>query len=760
MAKRHKDPKGKSLNRRKIERHTKAFFQEYSDQPIDYRTLAAYIGVKDTYSLRLIGDTLLDMEHQGLLKSVGHGRFIPISNHDTLETTIALQKSGAGICMLPNDTEVFIPQRKTLHALNGDTVLIAYRYNRKYRKVEGEVLEIVERARDSFVGIIQLDTRFAFLVPDSRHMPYDVYIPLEELQGAKHGQKAIVELTDWPRDARNPYGRVVEVLGDAGDNEVEMHAILSAFDLPYRYPEEVEAYANQLTDGITKKEVAKRRDFREVFTLTIDPETAKDFDDAISLQTLPNGHLEVGVHIADVSHYVTPGSILDEEAYNRATSIYLVDRTIPMLPEHLSNGICSLRPDEDKLTYSAVFEMNGQGEVLDYWLGRTVIRSNARLTYEQAQAAIEGEESPYAEQLLQLNAISQALRKRRFEEGAVDFSSTEVRFKLDAKGKPLDVIPEVYNESHMLIEELMLLANRTVATFVGKKKRGESVRPFVYRVHDKPNPEKLEAFCGVLAKFGHVYKGDTTRMDGKAITELINSAKGSPEQHFVDILAIRSMAKAIYTTQNIGHFGLGFEFYTHFTSPIRRYPDIMVHRILTAELEKGKSAGQGDLEEWCEHSSEMEKLSAEAERASIKYKQVEYMSARKGEQFDGIISGVSDFGFFVELTENKCEGLVPLRDLQDDYYAYDAEEFAIEGERSGRVFRLGDAVRVEVQRTDLMHRQLDFTLVGHLGEEVAHSASVPRAQRLNPRHDTARHRKTSKGKSRVRSARKSGKRRR
>ncbi len=710
--------KSKSIKKKDLQSRIRDFFTERPGVSADYRAIASYIGVRDSYTARQIGAALSDMCERGMLLEKGHGRYAQVADNDTTEGQIRLQKGGSGLLLLENGTEVYIPARQTRHALNEDTVRVRYYYSQRYKKVEGEVLEVIERARDTFVGVLEVDERVAFLLPENRNMPYDIFVPLDQLKGGKHGQKAIVQITSWPAHERNPVGEVVEVLGTPGQHEVEMHAILAAFGLPYRYPQEVEQFAQGLDDGITPEEIAKRRDFRSVPTLTIDPKTAKDFDDAISYRELDDGALEVGVHIADVSFYVRPGSILDDEAYARATSVYLVDRTIPMLPERLSNGICSLRPQEDKLSYSVVFRMNAKGVVLDSWIGRTVINSDARLTYEEAQTIIQGGEHEFAHQIRMLNAISQQLRERRFADGAIDFVSGEVAFRLDQEGKPLEVIPQVYDESHQLIEELMLLANRTVAEYVGRPEKGKTPAPFVYRVHDKPKPEKLDSLFGVIAKFGKPFQGDTTRVNGRDITQMMRSMRGRPEQHFIDMLAIRSMAKAIYSTKNIGHYGLAFPFYTHFTSPIRRYPDLMVHRILTDLLAGRKSSGERELSEWCEHASAREKLATDAERASIKYKQVEYMGAHLGEEFDGVISGVTDFGFFVELTDSKCDGLVAMRDMQDDYYYFDQEAFSIIGERTRKAFRLGDPVRVKVSRTDLLLKQLDFELVGHQNEPM------------------------------------------
>lgn len=720
MGKKKKSARKQWLNKQMVKELIVRYFNEQSEGKVeaDFRKIAAYVGAKEAWSRKLVSEALYDMTASSILKQTAHGCYTMMPSHSSVEGIITVLRGGRGSLTMEGGNVITIPAHRCANALDGDRVRVVYRFNRRLRGLEGEVTAILKRARESFVGIVQVQRGYAFLVPDSRQMPYDIYIPLEELHGAQHGEKAIARITDWPRDARNPFGSIMEVLGKPGVHEVEMHAILAEFDLPYKYPETVTRAAEQLEAGITPEEVAKRRDFRSVTTITIDPASAKDFDDALSFRSLGEGRYEVGVHIADVTHYVTPDSIIDREAYERATSVYLVDRTVPMLPEKLSNDICSLRPNEDKLAFSVVFEMNGEAEVLDTWMGRTVIRSVGRLTYEQAQEVILGGEGDFSQEISVLNTLAQTLRRERFAKGAVDFVSEEVQFQLDDAGRPLAVIPRENNESHQLIEEFMLLANRTVAEFVGKPKPNRPPRPFVYRVHDRPTPEKLDSFCKVLAQFGHPFKGDITRMSGTDITHLVTAVRGRPEQRFIDILAIRSMAKAIYTTKNIGHFGLAFSYYTHFTSPIRRYPDMMVHRILTNALANEKSPPEGILEERCLHSSDMEKRATEAERASVKYKQVEFMSAHLGEQFDGIISGVAEFGLFVEIEENKCEGMVSMRDLLDDYYAYNPDEFSIKGQRYGRSYRLGDRVKIEVLRADLMLKHLDFALIEHEGRPV------------------------------------------
>lgn len=521
-----------------------------------------------------------------------------------------------------------------------------------------------------------------------------------------------MRITEWPDRARNPYGEVVDILGPAGENNTEIHAILAEFGLPYRYPEAVEKAANKIPDAITDEEIAAREDFRQVTTFTIDPKDAKDFDDALSIRRLSNGNWEVGVHIADVSYYVKPGSIIDKEAESRGTSVYLVDRVVPMLPERLCNEICSLRPDEDKLTFSCVFELNGNAEVQKSHIARTVIRSNRRFAYEEAQEVIETGEGDYKEEILALNDLAQKLRKRRFDNGSINFDRHEVKFDIDESGKPIGVYFKVSKEANKLIEEFMLLANRTVAEFIGKPRDGKKPKAFVYRVHDLPDPDKMASFAAFITRFGYKIKTEGSKADlSKGINSLLANVQGKPEENLVETIAIRAMAKAVYTTVNIGHYGLSFDYYTHFTSPIRRYPDLMVHRLLERYMAGGRSVNVQSLEGECKHASDMEQLAANAERASIKYKQVEFMGERLGEEYDGVISGITEWGLYVEINENKCEGLVPIRDLEDDYYEFDEKNYCLMGRRKHRIYRLGDPIRIKVARANLERKQLDFALV-------------------------------------------------
>jgi ribonuclease R len=625
--------------------------------------------------------------------------------------TIELSNKGFGqvFCEELNAT-VMIQAPNMNHALDGDKVKIRLFARRKKSDPEGEVVEVLERGQKTLVGTVEISKFSAFLVP-SKRMPFDLFIPNESLKGAKHGQKAIARILDWPENARNPVGEIIDVLGDAGSNNTEMHAILAEFGLPYKYPEKVDEAANRIPMEITAEEIAKRRDFRKVPTFTIDPADAKDFDDALSIQKLENGYWEVGVHIADVTHYVRFNSIIEEEAYNRATSVYLVDRVVPMLPERLSNGVCSLRPHEEKLCYSAVFQLDDNAKVLKEWFGRTVIFSDRRFSYEEAQAVIETGEGDMKNEILTLDTLAKKLRAKRFEGGSIDFDRVEVKIEVDAAGKPINVFFKESKDSNKLIEEFMLLANKKVAELIGKPGTRKKEKTFVYRIHDKPDPEKLEKFNHFIKRFGYGIMTNSPAAVTTSMNQLITNVTGKKEQNVIETLAIRTMAKAEYSTRNIGHYGLGFEYYTHFTSPIRRYPDMMVHRLLERYLQDGTSVAANKYEEMCKHSSDMENRAANAERSSIKYKQVEFMSDKIGMQYKGVISGVTEWGIYVELEENKCEGMVPLHELTDDYYQFDEKNYCITGRRSRRRYQLGDEVDIEILRANLEKKQLDFKIV-------------------------------------------------
>jgi len=603
--------------------------------------------------------------------------------------------------------DIYVKTSDLKTALHGDTVVVQVYSKSSGASPEGKVVDIVKRARTRFVGRIEVSKGYAFVVPDFKKIYQDFFIYLENINGAKTNDKVVFEVTRWSENDKSPEAKVVEILGVTGENEAEIHSIMAEFDLPFRFPEHVLRESELIEEGITKDEVKKRRDFRDILTFTIDPEDAKDFDDAISFRRLDKGRYEIGVHIADVTHYVKPGTRLDEDAFDRATSVYLVDRTVPMLPERLSNALCSLRPHEDKLTFAAVFEMDNKGKVHNEWFGRTIIHSNHRFTYEQAQQVIESGEGTFAEELKILNDIAILLRNQRFKKGAVNFETTEVKFKLDEKGKPLAVVPKVRKDAHKLIEEYMLLANRAVATYVFNMKKGAQKNTFVYRTHDFPDPEKVEDFAKFARQFGHNLQVDEKAIS-RSLNKLMDNIEGKPEQNVLQSLAVRAMAKAKYSTEAKGHFGLAFDHYTHFTSPIRRYPDMMVHRLLQHYLDEGKSVNKKEYEERCVHSSEREKRAADAERASIKYKQVEFMSMAENKTYDGIITGVTDFGVFVEMIETKCEGMVRLADMKDDYYEFDEKNYRVIGRRRKKIYRLGDEVRVHVKKTDVDRRLIDL----------------------------------------------------
>ena len=632
---------------------------------------------------------------------------------ETYEGTVDMTSSGTLYVMVDGmEHDIRVNPQNAGHALHGDTVRAVIIRSNRAGNPEGEVIEVVRRSPKNYVGIVEISGKYAFIKVDSRKVPNDIFVPLRDLKGAEDGQKVVVRVVEWPEGMKNPQGDIVDVLGQAGDNNVEMHAILAEFDLPYVYPKEVEEAADRIPEKITKEEIAKRKDLRGIATFTIDPADAKDFDDALSIQKLPNGNYEVGVHIADVTHYVQPGSIIDTEGENRATSVYLVDRTVPMLPERLSNYLCSLRPNEEKLCFSAVFEITVEAEVLSEWFGRTVILSDRRFTYEEAQQVIETGEGDYKDEVLALNKLARTMRAERFRNGSINFDSEEAKFVLDATGKPVSVYFKEMKESNQLIEEFMLLANKKVAEFVGKKRPGNLNPPtFVYRVHDKPNSEKLGLLSAFAGRFGYKLRIDENSDVPKELNHLLSDIHGKSEENIISTLAIRAMAKAIYSTDNIGHYGLAFPYYTHFTSPIRRYPDMMVHRLLANYIAGGKPADKEHYEMLCEHSSDMEVRAADAERASIKYKMVEFMLDKIGGEFDGHISGITEWGIYVELDETKIEGMVALRDMTDDTYRFVEEDYAAVGVISGRRFTLGDGVRIRVARADLARKQLDFGMV-------------------------------------------------
>jgi len=604
--------------------------------------------------------------------------------------------------------DVYVKTADLNTALHGDTVTFTVAKKSSGSSPEGKVTEVIKRSRNRFVGKVELSKNFAFVVPDFKKVYQDFFIYNENINGAKANDKVLFEVTRWGDGDRSPEGKVIEILGKSGENNAEIHSIMAEFDLPFRFPENVLKESEAIGETISNEEIKVRRDFRDILTFTIDPEDAKDFDDAISFRKLKNGLYEIGVHIADVTHYVKSGTVLDEDAFDRATSVYLVDRTVPMLPERLSNALCSLRPHEDKLTFAAVFEMDEKGKVHSEWFGRTVIHSDHRFSYEQAQEVIETGKGTYPAELKLLNDIAIRIRKERFKNGAVNFETAEVKFKLDETGKPLAVIPKIRKDAHKLIEEYMLLANKAVATYVYKMKKGEEKNTFVYRIHDHPDPEKLEDFSKFARQFGHKLEIEE-RTISRSLNKLMDEIEGKPEQNVLQSLAVRAMAKAKYSTEAKGHFGLAFPHYSHFTSPIRRYPDMMVHRLLQHYLDSGKSVNKKDYEDKCIHSSEREKRAADAERASIKYKQVEFMAMAENKVYEGIITGVTDFGLFVEIIETKCEGMARLADMKDDYYEFDEKNYRVVGQKKKKVYRLGDKVEVRIKKTDVDKRTIDLT---------------------------------------------------
>lgn len=700
------------VKKKDLERMVLDFLNQNADKQFNYKQIAAALRL-NTEPVRMLLVNILDkMRDQDIVLETSRGRYRINNRGLMLEGRFERRSNGKNFIVTNDDTNIInIAERNSKHAMNGDLVRIQLLAKRKNAETEGTVVEILERAKNRFIGVMQVSKNFAFLVMDSKFLANDIFVPLDLLNGAKDGDKAVVEIVEWPEKANNPIGKVVDVLGKSGDNTTEMHAILAEYNLPYKYPENVEAEADKIPDTITQEEINKREDFRHVTTITIDPKDAKDFDDALSLRQISDTSWEVGVHIADVTHYVQPGDIIDAEAESRATSIYLVDRTIPMLPERLSNELCSLRPNEEKLCFSVIFEMDQNAHVMKSRIVRTVIKSSGKLSYEEAQQRIETGEGTFATEVNVLNTLAKKLREKRFANGAINFERYEVKFQLDDKGKPLGVFFVEAKESNHLIEEFMLLANRTVAEFVNQVPKGKKPKTFVYRVHDQPDPEKLEVFNKFIYRFGHKIKTEGQKTDvAKSINHLLDKVQGRPEENLVETIAIRSMSKAIYTTENIGHYGLAFENYTHFTSPIRRYPDMMVHRLLARYLAGGSSVDKAALEEDCKHSSDMEQIASNAERDSIKYKQVEFMSDKIGKVFDGVVSGVTEWGIYVELNANKCEGLVPIRELDDDFYELDEKNYRLIGRRTKREYRLGQTVAIKVAKANLERKQLDFVL--------------------------------------------------
>jgi ribonuclease R len=685
-----------------------------------YKQVAVQLGVSDNASKELVRDILERLAETGELEETKQGKYqlnkrsgkFPRKETAYVTGTVDMKQTGKAY-VIPDDKseDVFISPTSTAHSLHGDKVRVMLFPRRKGKKTEGQVVEILKRNKKQFVGTIEVSRNFAFLIPDNPSMPVHIFIPLTHLNGAKNGQKVVVEITEWPPQSENPFGEVKFVLGMPGNNDVEMDSILAEFEFPLYFSAASEKEADQFQDYIPKEEIIKRRDFRDVFTITIDPADAKDFDDAISLKKMNNGTWEIGVHIADVSYYVRPETAIDKEAYQRGTSIYLVDRVIPMLPERLSNQMCSLQPDKDRLCFSAVFEMDENAVITGEWFGKTIIHSNRRFNYDEIQEIIESGTGDHAENILVFNKLATKLREERFRKGSFNFETQEVRFKLDEQGKPVEIYLREMKESNKLIEDFMLLANRKVAEWVGKKKGNTDPKTFIYRVHDSPVPEKLENFTQFLARLGYKINFINRKSLAESFNRLFQQIKGKGEENMVETIAIRTMAKAFYSTTNIGHYGLAFPYYTHFTSPIRRYPDLMVHRLFQEYLSKGKSANREEYESKCEHSSDMERKAESAERMSVKYKQAEFMVDKVGQIFDGVISGVSKWGIFVEISGTKCEGMIRLKDMYDDYYYLDEENYQVIGSRKGEQYKLGGKVRIKVKKVDLPRKQMDFILV-------------------------------------------------
>jgi ribonuclease R len=706
----------------------------------NYKQIAAKLGVNDASSRNQIIKKLQELKAKQEIEEIDRGKFKAIVNTEYHIGRVDMASRGAGYIISDDfEDDVYIASNNMNKALHGDEVEF-YAYKRKNRgKKEGEVTNIIKRAKTEYVGVIQIHKSYAFVVVDSNKMHTDIFVPINKINKAEEGDKVLVSLEDWPEKADSPYGKVLKVLGKPGEHNTEIHAILAEYGLPLEFPHEVEEFANKIDTSITKEEIAKRRDMRKDLTFTIDPKDAKDFDDALSFKVLDNGLFEIGIHIADVSHYLQEGTILDDEAYERATSVYLVDRVVPMLPEILSNGACSLRPHEEKYTFSAVFKMNDKAEIKDQWFGRTVTYSDARFAYEEAQAIIEnnialsgvevlknpekidltipkevaisGKEykasQDVAQATLKLDELAKIMRRKRMNEGAISFDKVEVKFNLDEEANPVDVYFKTSKDANKLIEEFMLLANRKVGEFIGKQKK-----TFVYRVHDEPNDEKLAALQNVVGRFGYKLNFKDRKSVSSSLNNLLKDVHGKKEQNLVDTLTIRTMSKAEYSTHNIGHYGLSFDYYSHFTSPIRRYPDVMAHRLLQHYLDGGQSVSQDAYEDKCNHSSNMENLATKAERDSIKYMQIRFMEDHKNENFVGVISGVTDWGIYIEIIENKCEGMVSVRDMKDDHYVFDEDHYALIGKNSKTMYQLGDEVVVKVKNTDLVKKHLDFTLIG------------------------------------------------
>ena len=729
MSKQNK--KKKSTNPESFTQNILGIMRKGSGKDFNYKQIAAKMGVDDPTNRNKIIRTLSQLAAKKKIQEVEKGRFRLNAEVDYYRGILDMTAKGSGYVVVEElNEDVFIPSNNINKAFNGDEVEIYVYKRRRNKKSEGEITKILNRKKTQFVGVLQLQENFGFVAIQDGKMYTDIFVQKNKIGEAKNGDKVVVEMEEWPEKADSPFGRVIQVLGKPGEHNTEIHSILAQYGLPHEFPQEVENFAQGIDTSIQETEIKNRRDMRDVLTFTIDPRDAKDFDDALSFKELENGNFEIGIHIADVSHYVKPGTILDEEAFNRATSVYLVDRVVPMLPEILSNNACSLRPNEEKYTFSAVFEMTSKGEVKDQWFGRTVTYSDARFAYEEAQYVIEttggdipgdisitGEgyrtDDAIVTAILKMNQIAEIMRKRRMGEGAISFDKVEVKFELDEKNDPIGVFFKTSKEANKLIEEFMLLANKKVAEFIGKQKPKKT---FVYRCHDEPDTEKLTALQSLVSKFGHKLNLKDQKQISQSLNNLLSDVQGKKEQNLIDTLAIRTMSKAYYSTENIGHYGLAFSHYSHFTSPIRRYPDVMVHRLLQHYLDQGKSASEEEYETKCKHSSNMEGLATSAERDSIKYMQIKFMQEHNDDEFLGVISGVTEWGIYVEIVANKCEGMVRLRDIREDHYDFDQDQYAIIGRKTKKVYQLGDEVYVTVKNADLVKRHLDFNLIGSKDE--------------------------------------------
>ena len=723
MSKKKEKKAGKRMNKKELVKAILDLFHLKQGAELSLKQLFEQLRL-NTHPLKMLAMDILDeLLDDGYLCEVEKHRY-KLNNRGIEMTGTFQRKSNGKNSFIPDGggEPIFIAERNSAHAMAGDRVRIAFYAKRHGRMAEGEVIEILERANDTFVGTLEVARSYAFLVTENRTLANDIFIPKENLKGGKNGDKAVVKIVEWPDKAKNPKGIVIDILGKAGENTTEMHAILAEYGLPYVYPKQVEQAADRIPTEIPQEEIARREDFRGITTFTIDPRDAKDFDDALSIRRLDSGLWEVGVHIADVTYYVREGSLIDREAEKRATSVYLVDRTIPMLPERLCNFLCSLRPDEEKLAYSVIFEMNDKAEVKKSRVVHTVIRSDRRFTYEEAQERLESGQGDYVEELQQLDKLAKQLRDQRFKAGAINFDRYEVKFEIDEKGKPLSVYFKVSKDANKLVEEFMLLANRTVAEKIGRVPKGKKAKVFPYRIHDLPDPEKLDNLAQFIARFGYKLRTSGKKEEvSKSINNLLDEIQGRKEENLIETVSIRAMQKARYSVHNIGHYGLAFDYYTHFTSPIRRYPDMMVHRLLTKYLDEGgHTVTEKKYEALCEHSSMMEQLAASAERSSVKYKQVEFMTEHLGQVYKGVISGVTEWGLYVELNENKCEGMIPMRDLDDDYYEFDEKNYCLRGRRTRRTYSLGDELTIKVAKANLERKQLDFAL--------ANEAELPEAK--------------------------------